>query len=126
VFEGVAPALPEGAYVVRLDAPQLLAISQAQGAGPIPEAPLEVAPRDTSEKVELAAAREPLDRLAAATGGKVFNDFQAAQLPAYLKAKTKPVERSEETPLWDHPGTLILFFAILTAEWILRKRAGLP
>ena len=126
VFEGVAPALPAGAYVVRLAAPQLLAISQAQGAGPIPEAPLEVAPRDTTERVELAAAREPLERLAAATGGKVFHDFQAAQLPAYLKAKTKPVERSEETPLWDHPGTLVLFFAILTAEWILRKRAGLP
>jgi hypothetical protein len=126
VFEGVAPGLPEGAYVVRLDAPQLLEISRAQGAGPIPEAPLEVAPTDTSERVELAAAREPLERLAAATGGKVFNDFQAAQLPAELKARTKPIERSEETPLWDHPGTLILFFTILTAEWILRKRAGLP
>ena len=126
VFEGTAPGLPEGAYVIRLDAPQLLAISESQGAGPIPEAPLEVAPRDTSERVELAAARDPLERLAAATGGKVFTDTQAAQLPAYLKARTRPVERSEETPLWDHPGTLILFFAILTAEWILRKRAGLP
>ena len=126
VFEGVAPGLPQGAYVVRLDAPQLVAISQAQGAGPIPEAPLEVIPRDTPERVELAASREPLERLAVATGGKVFNDFQAAQLPAYLKAKTKPVERSEEIPLWDHPGTLILFFLILTAEWVLRKRAGLP
>ena len=126
VFEGVAPGLPEGNYVVRLDAPQLLALSQSQGAGPIPEAPLEVAPRDTSERVELAAARDPLERLAAATGGKVFADHQAARLPAFLKSKTKPVERTEETPLWDHPGTLILFFTILTAEWIVRKRAGLP
>jgi hypothetical protein len=126
VFEGIAPGLPQGAYVVRLDAPQLEAISRTQGAGPIPEAPLEVIPRDTPERVELAASREPLDHLAVATGGKVFNDFQAAQLPAYLKAKTKPVERSEEIPLWDHPGTLILFFVILTAEWVLRKRAGLP
>ena len=82
----------------------LAAISQAQGAGPIPEAPLEVIPRDTPERVELAASREPLERLAVATGGKVFRDFEAAQLPAYLKAKTKPVERSEEVPLWDHPA----------------------
>ena len=126
VFEGVAPGLLQGAYVVRLDAPQLAAISRSQGAGPIPEAPLEVIPRDTPERVELAAAREPLERLALATGGKVFRDFEAAQLPAYLKAKTKPVERTEEIPLWDHPGTLILFFLILTAEWVLRKRAGLP
>jgi hypothetical protein len=126
VFEGVAPGLPEGDYIVRLDAPQLASISEAQNAGPIPEAPLEVAQRDTSEKVELAAAREPLERLAAATGGKVFNDAEAAQLPPYLKAQTKPVERTEETPLWDHPGTLILFFLILTIEWVLRKRVGLP
>jgi hypothetical protein len=126
VFEGVAPGLPEGEYVVRLDAPQLVSISESQNAGPIPEAPLEVAPRETSEKVELAAAREPLERLAAASGGKVFHDFQADQLPGYLKAQTRLIERTEETPLWDHPGTLILFFTILTAEWILRKRAGLP
>jgi len=126
VFEGVAPGLPEGAYTVRLDAPQLVQISESQGSGPIPEAPLEVAARDTPERVELAAARDPLDRLAAATGGKVFADFQAAGLPALLKARSKPVIKTAETPLWDHPGTLALFFAILTAEWILRKRAGLP
>ncbi|WP_435008823.1 hypothetical protein P12x_000071 [Tundrisphaera lichenicola] len=126
VFEGAAPGLPEGPYVVRLDAPQLVTISENLGAGPIPEAPLEVIPRDTSERVELAASRDPLERLAAATGGKVFTEQEAANLPALLKARSKPVERTEETPLWDHPGTLILFFTILTAEWILRKRAGLP
>ena len=126
VFEGVAPGLPQGTYVIRLDAPQLEAISREQGAGAIPEAPLEVTPRDTPERIELAATREPLDRLAAATGGQVFRDFEADQLPPYLKAKTKPIEKSEEVPLWDHPGTLILFFLILTAEWVVRKRAGLP
>ena len=126
VFEGVAPPLPEGEYLVRLDAPQLASLASSQGVGPIPEAPLEVVPRDTPERVELAAAREPLERLAVATGGKVFTAAEAGQLPAYLKAKTKPVERSEEFPLWDHPGTLIVFFLILTVEWVLRKRAGLP
>jgi len=126
VFEGVAPALPEGAYVVRLDAPQLAALSESRDAGPIPEAPLEVLARETPERVELAAARDPLDRLAAATGGMVFADHEADRLPPLLKAQARPVDRTEETPLWDHPATLVLFFAILTAEWILRKRAGLP
>ncbi len=126
LFEGEAPPLPEGAYVVRLDSPELAALSESRGAGPIPGAPLEVAARDTPERVELAAARDPLDRLAAATGGRVFLDTDADLLPPLLKSRTRPVERTEETPLWDHPGTLVLFFAILTAEWILRKRAGLP
>ena len=31
-----------------------------------------------------------------------------------------------ETTLWDQPAALILFFALLTVEWALRKRAGLP
>ncbi len=126
VFEGVGPALPTGDYVVRLDAPQLLTLSEAQGAGPIPEAALEIAGRDTSERVELAAARDPLDRLAAATGGQVFADFEAARLPPLLQGRSRPVERTAEVPLWDHPATLLLFFALLTAEWALRKRAGLP
>ncbi len=126
VFEGIASPLLTGDYVVRLDAPQLLALSEAQGAGPIPEASLEVVDRDTPERVELAAARDPLDRLAAATGGKVFLDFEAARLPPLLQSRSRPVERTAEVPLWDHPATLILFFALLTAEWALRKRAGLP
>ncbi len=125
-FEGASPPLPIGDYVVRLDAPQLLALSAARGAGPIPEAGLEVVGRDTPERIELAAARDPLDRLAAATGGRVFRDFEAAQLPPLLRSRTRPVERSAEVPLWDHPATLILFFALLAVEWTLRKRAGLP
>ena len=94
--------------------------------GKAPEASLEVTARDTSERVELAADRDPLDRLATATGGRVFPDFDAAQLPPLLRSRTKETTRTEETPLWDHPATLLLFFAILTVEWVTRKRVGLP
>ena len=74
--------------------------------------------------VELAAARDPLD-LAAATGGRVFADYEADQLPA--SPRPDPADDpTEETPLWDHPRAFLLFFAILTAEWVARKRVGLP
>ena len=82
--------------------------------------------RDTSERVELAANRDALDRLASTTGGKVFDDVDAEGLSALLKSKTIERVRTEETSLWDRPWVLALFFAVLTLEWVLRKKAGLP
>jgi hypothetical protein len=127
-FEGSAPPLPLGAYTIRLDVPQLaeaLHLDGSQGQ-PVPEATLHVLARDTSERVELAAARDPVDRLAAATGGRVFADFEADGLPPLLHARTRTITRTQETRLWDQPAALLLFFAILTAEWVARKRVGLP
>ncbi|MDB5348763.1 MAG: hypothetical protein JWN86_10 [Planctomycetota bacterium] len=119
-FEAVAPPLSQGSYLIRLDVPQLGADS------PRAEAPLEILARDTPERIELAASRDALDRLASATGGKVFADVDADALPALLKSTTIERERTEETSLWDRPWALLLFFGVLTVEWVLRKRAGLP
>ena len=91
-FEGLAPSLPLG--LVRRPArrprawPTPLQLDPPP-PDPRPEAALEVVARDTSERVELAAARDPLDRLAAATGGRVFADFEADELPALLHARTR-------------------------------------
>jgi hypothetical protein len=122
-FEGTAPSLPVGAYAIRLDAPQL---AEALHLDPAPEARLDVIARQTSEDVELAAARDPLDRLAGATGGRVFADYEAGQLAPLLRARTRTVSRTEETELWDQPIALVVFFSILTVEWIARKKLGLP
>jgi hypothetical protein len=125
-FEGTTPALPAGSYVVRLDAPQ---VAEALGLGTSknePEAALEVVARDTTERVELAAARAPLEQLATATGGRVVADHDAHQLPPLLRGRTVTTTRTAETPLWDHPAALSLFFALLTVEWVARKRVGLP
>jgi hypothetical protein len=125
-FEASAPPLPLGTYVVRLDVPQLAEALHLDDGGRRPEAALEVTARDTGERVELAAARDPLDRLAAATGGRVLRDDEAGTLPSLLRARTKRVTRSVETPLWDSPAMLALFLVILSAEWVARKWVGLP
>ena len=107
VFEGVAPGLP--ARGLRRPARRPATgrrISQSQGAGPIPEAPLEVIPRDTPERVELAATREPLDRLALATGGKVFRDFEAAQLPGVPQGEDQARRAVRGGPPVGPPGDL--------------------
>ncbi|MGE3820065.1 MAG: hypothetical protein AB7I30_11625 [Isosphaeraceae bacterium] len=127
-FEGVGPGLPVGSYVIRLEAPGLTGALglEPNAEGKVPEAALEVVGRDGPERVELAAARDALDRLASATGGRVLADHEAAALPESLRARNRPRERTEETPLWDSPGALLLFLAVMTVEWVARKRAGLP
>ncbi len=62
----------------------------------------------------------------AATGGRVFTAAEADQLPGFLRSRTIVKTRTEETTLWDRPWALGLFFGILTFEWVLRKRVGLP
>ncbi len=119
VFEGTAPALPRGSYVIKLDVPQL-------DDPPQDGAPLEVGPRETSERVELAASPDTLERLASPNGGKLLRDDEAAALPDLLKARNTPRVRVEPTTLWDQPASLLAVFAILAAEWALRKHAGLP
>jgi len=125
-FAATAPALPAGRYIVRLDVPQLAASLKADGAGSAPETTMEIVERTTSELVELSASRDPLDRLAAATGGRVFTPEQAGQIPPLLRGRAIVKKRTEETTLWDRPWSLGVFFAVLTLEWVLRKRAGLP
>ena len=56
----------------------------------------------------------------------VFGPTSAGEIPALLKSKVKTTTRTEETPLWDQPAALIIFLAIVGAEWVLRKRVGLP
>jgi hypothetical protein len=115
-FAATTPTLSAGRYVIRLDAPSVAPV----------EAALEVTEPISSELVELSASRDALDGLAAATGGRVFTPEEVDQIPALLDARATVKTRVEETPLWDQPWTLAIFFTLLTVEWIIRKRAGLP
>ena len=120
-FAANASALPAGRYVIRLDVPELAASVKADGMGSAPEATLEIVPSTTSELVELSASRDPLDRLAAATGGRVFTPEEAGQIPPLLRGRAIVKTRTEEMTLWDRPWSLGVFFAVLTLEWVLRK-----
>jgi hypothetical protein len=124
VFEGQAPRLPPGSYAVKLEVPQMAEAMRAEGNEPA--AALEVIPRETGEHIELAAARDPLQRLASATGGVVLVEQEAGRLPALIRQRKVVRTRIEPTRLGERPEALLIFFALLTGEWIVRKRAGLP
>ncbi len=130
-FGGDAVAAAAGRYVMRLDVPQLaekLGLGSEGGAADfkIPEAVFDVVSRESSETVELAAARDQVDQLAAATGGRVLADHEALELPSLLHARTRQTTRVVETTLWDQPAYLLIFLGLLTVEWVSRKRLGLP
>lgn len=118
-FEGQAPALPAGRYVVKLEAPTVEGL-------PSEAAVLELTPLETTERIELAASRDALDRLASPGGGRVFREWELAELPPLIAARVRPETRVESTSLWDQPLALGLFVALLSLEWIGRKRLGLP
>ena len=113
---------------MRLDVPQLAQALELDAATnpKVPEAAFEVVTRESSERIELAAAADQLEQLASATGGRVLADHDAGDLVTLLQATTKKTTRVVETPLWDQPAFLVLFFGILTVEWVARKRLGLP
>ena len=127
-FGGDPVILPAGKYVMRLDVPQLtgaLKLDPATNAK-VPEAAFQVVSRESSERVELAAARDQVEQLASATGGRVLADYEAGELVSLLKVNTKRTTRVVETLLWDQPAFLLAFFGVLSIEWIARKKLGLP
>ena len=94
--------------------------------GAAPEAALEVAPAvDPRARRAVRLPRPPRPpRLRHRRQGLHPPDADA--LPPLLLGRTVVKTHTEETTLWDRPWALGLFFAVLTVEWILRKRAGLP
>lgn len=125
VFEAIAPGLPVGRYAIRLDVPALADSLAAASVGELTPAPLVVTTPTTTERIELTASPDALRALAAATGGAVIRDFELERLPELLDFPPRVIASTREIVLWDHPLSLVLFFAILTAEWITRKLNGL-
>ena len=64
-----------------------------------------------------------LVELAEASGGRYFDLDQLDDLPAAVPDRSRPLEvLSKPIPLWDTNRVLLLLAALLTVEWIFRKR----
>jgi hypothetical protein len=115
VFEGTMPQAPVGDYEVRLLPPPIL-------QGPIPTATFRVeAPAGEFETVQMNESE--LIRVAAATGGKFYTPLTADTLLQDLPKPSKvPLDTDPPIPLWNTWPLLTLFLALLSLEWILRKR----
>jgi hypothetical protein len=68
--------------------------------------------------------RQLLQRLAAASGGRVFSEAQISSLPAILKASV-PTAQMTRRDLWHTGWSFAAIVGLLAGEWILRRRWGL-
>ena len=76
--------------------------------------------RQTGQNVAL------LKMLATQSGGKYLPLEKANELPASLHEATHTVIKHRDNDLWDNPWIFALIVTLLCAEWLLRKRNGLP
>ena len=115
VFEGAMPQAVEGDYEVQLLPPPVL-------DGPIPTTSFRVdAPVNEFERIEMNG----VELLCAAelSGGKFYTPLVADTLVKDLPKPSKvPLDTDPPIPLWNTWPVLTLFLALLTLEWVFRKR----
>src|SRR6185503_10683232 len=66
-----------------------------------------------------------LRRIARNSGGRYVRAAEAGRVPAWLEATVPQNAAPEQRDLWHEPWAYALVVALLSAEWILRRRWGL-
>jgi uncharacterized membrane protein len=71
---------------------------------------------------------ETLNTIAAQTGGKVVSDSAALlkEIAAYAGKEKRSFTEKREIPLWSNYYAVAVILALLSVEWFLRRRWGLP
>ena len=120
IHEGRLTSLPTGDYRVKL-------VVTGADLGPDEiSTPLYVRGKQTLELSDLSANRDLLAQLADASGGTLLYPDETDKLLDLFDTSGERTTVRRETTLWDHWPLLVLFFALLTTEWVIRKLNGLP
>jgi hypothetical protein len=114
---GVDP-LPTGRYVVRGSAELADRVLQSR--------PLELRVSATSVEFRRTPQdRAALERIARRTGGEYLTPQQATGLPERIDLAPRRVAVVSESVLRAGAPLFLLALVLLSAEWLLRKRAGM-
>lgn len=120
-FSGRLTNLRAGSYTVRLN----IEGSRLQLDAPI-ESELIVQKKLSTELANISCNREFLQQIATISGGKMMEPWQLNELPELVSPEVESKNLVDERTIWDHWMLLVLFFILLTAEWVIRKTNGLP
>jgi hypothetical protein len=123
VAEADAMTTP-GAYRVRLVGDEVDRLLKASNTDGVEQKLTVVAEINPIEMGEVASDPSLAARVASLSGGRVTAAGDAASLLDLFGAPTTEVPSRRETRLWDHWLLLLVAIAAVTAEWILRRRAG--
>lgn len=85
-----------------------------------------VRPQMSAELANVSCNRDLLQQLSDLSGGQLVEPFDAERLVSLIQPKDQTEQKIQERTLWDHWLVMLLFFALLTAEWVIRKLNGLP
>ena len=124
IYTGSLGELPSGAYTVELDAPVAKGLLDRDNVEKV-AASFSVDPVAPAEQIELGADRGLLNRLATLSGGTMTEPSQAYEILDRMGKTERVDQRPRQYTLWDWWPLLVLMVLIATAEWILRKKAGL-
>ena len=120
-FTGRLSGLQSGDYTVRL---------QVQDGRLNLETPIEseliVQKQRSTELANVSCNRDFLQQIATVSGGQMMEPWQLSELPSLISPDIQSRNVIQEKTLWDHWTLLVLFFVLLTAEWVIRKMNGLP
>jgi hypothetical protein len=118
-YEGELPAPSPGSYTYRAEAS---VDGEVVGSD---EGAFEIEPF-ALEDSDVRRRSSVLRRLAEATGGAYVTPETLDELPDELPLERVGRSRTTEIELWDTPWLLTAFVGLLSIEWALRRRKGMP
>jgi len=118
-YRGVTGHLPPGPYVLRATA--------SIGGEEVGSAESEfIVERFSLEDSETRRRSAVLRRAAEETGGGYYTPGTLGDLPEDVPLDWSEREATREFELWNSPWLLLGFVGLMSAEWALRRKQGLP
>ncbi len=121
----------EGAYMVSFVPEELgvyrLDVEAETAAGSLFSKPTSFLTQPSGREYRDATLKSAsLGRLADASGGTYYASSDVSAIPANLRNRRTSTSIYRSEYVWDMPVLWFLVLALLSAEWIYRRRKGLP
>jgi len=123
IYVSEISSLPEGRYRIELETSGINPDSVMPTAV---SADFSISAGADAEKVELSADRGMLTRLAGLTAGSVLDPIALEDIAKRLGPAHITNTEQIQVDLWNSWPWFLLIVALLTAEWLLRKKVRLP
>lgn len=119
LYLGTTGALDPGSYEVAVETAAL----EPREANA--RAQFRVEPREAGELSQLGLNEELLQRMAVASGGRYLREEHLDELAGLLEPLSEGRVLERDTALWQSYWWFLPILALLTLEWIVRKRTGM-